>query len=394
MCPGLQNLAGAADSSPVKRSIAGVSRLNGMKACLQWLIVLGWLWSAASGAASVVFISPGSETDGYWQSYSRVMQTAARTTGMSLTILYTDRDTRTLIAMARKSLQGDERPDYLLFSNELNVAPEILRLSIGSGVKLFAVNNTLTADQMRMLGDLQVRYPDFIGSLVGNDEEGGYLTAKRLISLAPRSTERSTVEMLAFSGTNTTAVSLLREKGMLRAVAEHPEVHLRQIVVSGWRRDRALEQARVLFKRHPDIRLVWAANELMAFGAMDALRERGGSPGRDMVFSAINGTALSLQAQLNGSLSVVATGHFTLGGWAIILLHRYDATQPHARQPLGARTIDVLHLVEPQDTQRFLEATRNERYQLDTRAFDTQASGEKSPFSLKSMLPPAALGSQ
>ncbi|RMN09486.1 Sugar-binding domain-containing protein, partial [Pseudomonas syringae pv. coriandricola] len=146
--------------------------------------------------------------------------------------------------------------------------------------------------------------------------------------------------------------------------------------------------------RHPDIRLVWAANELMAFGAMDALRERGGSPGRDMVFSAINGTALSLQAQLNGSLSVVATGHFTLGGWAIILLHRYDATQPHARQPLGARTIDVLHLVEPQDTQRFLEATRNERYQLDTRAFDTQASGEKSPFSLKSMLPPAALGSQ
>ncbi|AHG41421.1 sugar ABC transporter substrate-binding protein [Pseudomonas syringae CC1557] len=365
-----------------------------MKVCVRWLIVFGWLWSAASGAASVVFISPGAETDGYWASYSRVMQTAASTTGMSLKILYTDRDTRTLIRMARETLLGNERPDYLLFSNELNVAPEILRLSSGSGVKLFAVNNTLTADQALILGDLRARYPDFIGSLIGNDEEGGYMTAKRLISLAPQVTRGQTVEMLAFSGTNTTAVSLSREKGMLRAVAEHPEVHLRQIVLGGWRRDRALEQARVLFKRHPEVRLVWSANELMAFGAMDALRERGGMPGRDVLFSAINGTGLSLQAQLNGSLSVVAAGHFTLGGWAIILLHRYDVAQPTARQPLGDQAVDVLQLVEPQDTQRFLEATRNERYQLDTRAFDLKVPGEPSPFSLKSMLPATAAQSR
>ncbi|EPN36743.1 periplasmic sugar-binding domain protein, partial [Pseudomonas syringae pv. actinidiae ICMP 18807] len=125
-----------------------------------------------------------------------------------------------------------------------------------------------------------------------------------------------------------------------------------------------------------------------AFGAMDALREKGGKPGEDVLFSAINGTALSLQAQLNGSLSAVATGHFTLGGWAIILLHRYDTAQKQARQQVGARTIDVLHLVEPQDTQRFLDATRDERYRLDIQAFNVGAFGEESPFSLKSMLPP------
>ncbi|NAT38941.1 sugar ABC transporter substrate-binding protein, partial [Pseudomonas syringae pv. actinidifoliorum] len=68
-----------------------------------------------------------------------------------------------------------------------------------------------------------------------------------------------------------------------------------------------------LFRRYPQTRLVWAANEQMAFGAMDALREKGGKPGEDVLFSAINGTALSLQAQLNGSLSAVATGHFTVG---------------------------------------------------------------------------------
>ncbi|MEE4225536.1 ABC transporter substrate-binding protein [Pseudomonas viridiflava] len=352
-------------------------------------VLMGWLWASSAWAATVVFISPGTESDGYWRSYVRVMQSAARTTDMTLTVLYSDRDTRKLLAMARETLQGKARPDYLLFSNELNVAPEILRLSLGSGVKLFAVNNTLTADQIRIIGDLPMRYPDFIGSLVGNDEEGGYLTAKRLISLYPHQPGGGTVEMLAFSGTNTTPVSLYREQGLRRALAEHPEVHLRQIVLSGWLRYRALEQARVLFNRYPDIRLVWSANEQMAFGAMDALRERGGQPGKDVLFSAINGTSMSLQAQLDGRLSVVATGHFTLGGWAIILLHRYDTAHRQTHLQAGARAVEVLHLVERQDAQRFLEATRNEGYRLDLQAFNVSATGEDSPFSLKNMLPDA-----
>lgn len=358
------------------------------------LMMSGMAWAGSTWAASVVFLCPGFDTDGYWRSYVRVMQTAAHTTGMSLEVRFTDRDTRKLVTEARDVLQGNARPDYLLFSNELNVAPEVLRLSQGSGVKLFAVNNTLTADQLRIIGDLPSRYPDFIGSLVGNDEEAGYLTAKRLIGQAGSVAHGQTIEMLAFSGTNTTPVSLYREKGLLRALSEHPDVHLRQIVLGGWRRDRALEQARMLLARYPDIRLVWSANEQMAFGVMDALRERGGKPGEDILFSAINGTSLSLQAKLNGSLGVVATGHFTLGGWAIILLHRYDTAQRHARLQVGTRIIDVLHLVEPQDTQRFLEATRDERYRLDPQAFNVGAFGEKSPFSLKSMLPPVEAGGQ
>ncbi|RMT84411.1 ABC transporter substrate-binding protein [Pseudomonas viridiflava] len=350
-------------------------------------VLLGCMWASSAWAATVVFISPGTESDGYWRSYVRVMQSAARTTGMTLTVLYSDRDTRKLLAMARETLQGSSRPDYLVFSNELNVAPEILRLSLGSRVKLFAVNNTLTADQVRILGDLPTRYPDFIGSLVGNDEEGGYLTAKRLISLYPHPAPGEVIEMLAFSGTSTTPVSLYREQGLRRALSEHPEVHLRQIVLGGWQRHRALEQARVLFNRYPDIRLIWSANEQMAFGAMDALRERGGQPGRDMLFSAINGTSMSLQAQLEGRLSVVATGHFTLGGWAIILLHRYDTAHRQTRMQTGARTVEVLHLVEREDAKRFLEATRGEGYRLDVQAFNVNASGEDSPFSLKNMLP-------
>ena len=299
------------------------------------LVVMVACWLSPAGAASVVFLSPGHATDGYWAAYARFMQAAANRLDITLTVRYSNRDTRQLLELARDALQGPDRPDYLLFSNELNVAPEILRLSEQSNVKLFAVNNTLTDDQIRILGDLSQRYPRFLGSLVGNDEEGGYLTAKYLITRSPVAKSAQMSEMLAFSGTNNTPVSLKREQGMYRALAEHPEIRLRQIVLGGWRRDRAYEQARVLLKRYPNINLIWAANDLMAFGAMDAARETGREPGKDIMFSAINWSPPSLEA-MHGRLTALVGGHFMLGGLAMVLVHDYEVSEVATRKAIGA----------------------------------------------------------
>jgi ABC-type sugar transport system substrate-binding protein len=333
------------------------------------LIIAVGCWLSSASAASVVFLSPGPLSDGYWSAYARFMQAAANRLGMTLTVRYSNRDTRELVELARDALQGPSRPDYLVFSNELNVAPEILRLSQDSGVKLFAVNNTLTDDQIRILGDLPQRYPNFLGSLVGDDEEGGYLTAKKLIRLSPSVKAGQVVEMLAFSGTNTTPVSLKREQGMYRALAEHPEIHLRQIVLGGWRRDRAFEQARVLLKRYPNIRLVWAANDQMAFGAMDAVREIGGEPGKDVLFSSINWSPPSLDALQDGRISVVVGGHFMLGGLAMVLLHDYDAIERGARKAIGARQARVMQLVTRVDVKAIRNFSKRDDYGVDVLSF-------------------------
>jgi ABC-type sugar transport system substrate-binding protein len=311
------------------------------------------------------------------------MQSAADKLGISLQVRYTDRDTRTLFGYAREALQGNHRPDYLVFSNELNVAPEILRLSVGSGVKLMAVNNTFTVTQLEILGDLGERYPDFLGSLVANDEEGGYLAAKSLIAQLPPVAAGQTTEMLAFSATNSTPVSLQREQGLYRALAESPQVRLRQIVLGGWRRDRAQEQARVLLKRYPDIRLIWAANDLMAFGAMDAVQELGKQPGKDVLFASINNSTQALQAQLEGRLNVVVGGHFTLGGWALVLLHDYDQADPATRQPIGSLQVRAMRIMERRDALHYIEANQRDDYGIDVRQFTHRHSppGVDSPFS-------------
>jgi ABC-type sugar transport system substrate-binding protein len=371
-------------SGSIQGSIIGMNRL-----ICSLLITAGCLWMSPAAAVSVVFLNPGPVTDGYWQAYGRFMHAAAEKLGMSLEVIYTDRDTRKLLTFARDALQGADRPDYLVFSNELNVAPEILRLSTGSGVKLFAVNNTLTPNQLNILGDVSKSYPDLIGSLTANDEEAGYLTAMELFKRGSDMGKERPLELLAFSGTNNTPVSLKREQGMYRALAEHPEVHLRQIVLGGWRRDRALEQARILLKRHPGTRLIWTANDLMAFGAMDAVSEIGRQPGKDVLFSSINWSSPSLDAFVDGRLNVIAGGHFMLGGLAMVLLHDYDATDPGARHNMGAREAQLMKLLMLDDIPRIRTASQRDDFGIDVRqlSLEGKPAGTEYEFIRKTLKP-------
>ncbi|MEB0048122.1 ABC transporter substrate-binding protein, partial [Pseudomonas sp. Dout3] len=251
-------------------------------------------------AASVLFLNPGSTQEAFWVSFSQFMQAAAKDLGMDLRIVYADREPEVVIDQAREALQGPNRPDYLVFVNEQYVAPQILRLAQGSGVKLFMVNSAFTADQTRLLGSQPDKLPDLLGSLVPNDEEGGYLMLKELIRLKGPVAPGQVIELLAFSGLKITPSAQLREKGMKRALAKHPEVRLRQLVYSGWSRERAYEQAKLLFRRYPQTSLVWSANDEMAFGAMQAYTEVGGKPGKGALFSAVNNSPPALQAFLDG----------------------------------------------------------------------------------------------
>jgi hypothetical protein len=179
------------------------------------------------------------------------MQAAATDLGIHLQVLYAERVPEKMLEQARAVLQGPQPPDYLVFVNEQYGGPEILRLSKGTQVKLFAVSSTLTPDQQSLIGQSREQYPNWIGSLVPNDEEAGYIMASGLIEQAQQANPRAALQMLAFSGVKQTPAAQLRERGLQRALAEHPQVRLQQLVNSEWNRQRAYEQAQVLLPRYP-----------------------------------------------------------------------------------------------------------------------------------------------
>lgn len=349
-----------------------------------FLLMLGAACGPAARAESVLFLNPGKVDEAFWVSYSQFMQAAATDLGIDLRILYSRRMPELALAQARQALQGPDRPDYLVFVNEQYVAPQILRLAQGSGVKLFMVNASLTANQLSLLGER----PDRLGSLVPNDEEGGYLMMKELIRLHPAVAPGESIDLLAFSGLKITPSAQLREKGMLRALAEHPQVRLRQLVYGGWTQQRAYEQARQLLARYPNVSLVWAANDEMAFGAMRAVSEVGKVPGKDVLFSAVNTSPEALQAVVDGRLSALLGGHFTLGGWALVELH--DHAQGVDLDQYGGRDrqIPLLQLIDRDHARRILAMGASPNYGVHFRKFSAKGRpvSYRYPFNLQTLM--------
>ncbi|PAW48944.1 LacI family transcriptional regulator [Pseudomonas moraviensis] len=351
--------------------------------CLS-LLLFGAVFGSAARAESVLFLNPGTTQEAFWVSYSQFMQAAAHDLGVDLQILYSRRQPELTVAQARIALQGPNRPDYLMFVNEQYVAPQILRLAEGSGVKLFMVNAVLTADQQALVGERA----DRIGSLVPNDEEGGYLMMKELIRLHPPVARDESIEVLAFSGLKITPSAQLRERGMQRALAEHPQVRLRQLVYSGWTRQRAYEQARQLVSRYPKVSLVWSANDEMAFGAMRAFAEAGKVPGKDVLFSAVNTSSEALQAVIDGRLSALVGGHFTLGGWALVELHDYDQGVDLARYGGRDRQVPLLQLIDKHQARQILAMGSAPGYGVGFRKLSAKGrpASYRYPFELQTLM--------
>lgn len=324
-----------------------------LKALRQGLWVNLLLTAASAQAASVVFLNPGFSNETFWVGYSRFMQAAATELGMDLRVEYSERRMDLAMDQARAVLAGPQRPDYLVLVNEQYLAPEIIRLAKGLGVKLFLVNNGLTDTQARSIQAHPDRYAAVLGTLTANDEQAGYQMLREMVAVLPPGS--GPIDLVAFAGVKNTPASQLREQGMRRALADFPQVRLRQVVYGGWSRERAYEQAQLLVERYPDTQLVWSANDQMAFGAMQAFEQAGRKPGRDVIFSAVNSSPEALRARIDGRLSVLMGGHFTLGGWAMVMLHDDALGRAIDGDGLSAHTVPVLQLFDQAKARRWLK---------------------------------------
>src|SRR5262249_22586057 len=67
--------------------------------------------------------------------------------------------------------------------------------------------------------------------------------------------------MLAIAGDRSTPSSINRNQGMRHAVAEAPMVVVEEEVYAAWTRENAAQQAESLYRRYPDVKLIWAGND-------------------------------------------------------------------------------------------------------------------------------------
>lgn len=336
-----------------KSAVAVIKCIVGLLAVLG---IVSPALAALDRPISVVFLNPGFSHERFWIDYTHYMHEAAEDLGIEFRIFYGERDSARLMDNARQVLEEAERPDYLIFTNEQFSAPEILRLYADSGVKLFALHSTLNQEQLAIVGRSRERYAEWIGSLVPNDEQAGYLMGRALIDLA----QGQSAEMLAFTGIKQTPSATLRLEGLQRALAEAPHVRLIQALYGEWKQQRAYEQASGLLQRYPEVSLVWSANDEMAFGVMQAAQEQG----RSLHYSALNNSQRVLEARAEGRIEVLASGHFLLGSCALAMLHDHAHGMDFAERGGKDQTAELLRLIDAQQAARLARRLEQPRLNL------------------------------
>ena len=309
------------------------------RAWLQAGVGLFALLSVPAWALSVVFINPGKTDEAYWVAAGQSMQVSADSLGIQLEVQYAERNHLQALELARALVARpkEKRPNYAVFSNDYATGAAILQTLEGSGIKSFMAFSRLTTEEEALHGTARKKFKDWIGALEPIAEDAGYLTAKALIAQGRANKLHASdgkLHLLAVAGDRSTTSSIKRNDGMMRAVAEAPDVLVDQMIYASWTREKAEEQMDWLLDRHSAAKLVWAGNDLMAFGAMKSAEKRKAVPGKNMLFSGVNTSHEAMQAIKTGRLSALAGGHFIVGAWSLVMIYDYHHGRDFADEGL------------------------------------------------------------
>lgn len=307
------------------------NRMIKIKALSQLFTVLFTLFFvpillAKESNPSAIFLNPGAKGDAFFEMMSSFMQAAADDLEFDLEIVYCDRNHFKLRQEGERILNRSELPDYLILINEKNGVLLTLQEASHKGVKVVLINEGLKNEDRIELGGPGETLTNWILEYLPNDEQAGYLLAKSLIIEAINNNptdNKSPINVVGISGNFNTNSSDFRTAGLKRALKEFPKVQLKQVVPAYWEKEKAIHVTNGLLGRYSDVNIIWAASDLMALGAAEAVSNTNFQPGTDILIGGIDWADLALDNIKNGTLTATVGGHFMDGGWAMVMLYDY-----------------------------------------------------------------------
>ncbi len=289
----------------------------------------------------VTFINPGVSdathtTGGFWYNVGSFMKAAAEDLNIDLEILYAERDHLKLARLVQEVSNRKNKPDYLILVNEMKQGGNQLKAAMNAGIKTFMMLNTLVEnDTVQKYGVPREKYKDWIGTLIPDNRYAGYQIAKSLIDKALKKgflAKDGKLHIVGMAGDFVTPAAIERNEGLKKAIAEYANVDLKQLFVCHWSKDNSRSKTPVVFKRYPEVGAIWAANDPIAMGVMEAMVSLGKKPGHEVFIGGLNWDVPALKKIQEGALTTSMGGHFMTGGWVMVLLHDYHHGKDFAQK--------------------------------------------------------------
>ncbi|MFD0980643.1 MULTISPECIES: ABC transporter substrate-binding protein [Tropicimonas] len=131
--------------------------------------------------------------------------------------------------------------------------------------------------------------------------------------------------IVELEGTTGSSPANDRKKGFDDRILQDDRFEIVASQTGDFARDLGRQVMETLLQAHPDVNIVYAHNDEMAIGAIQALELAGRKPGEDVLVVSIDGTRDALQAIIDGKMGVTVESSPFFGPLACEVMKRYAA---------------------------------------------------------------------
>ncbi|SIS74706.1 ABC transporter substrate-binding protein [Neptunomonas antarctica] len=282
--------------------------------------------SSTCYAFNVTFINPGKQGEHFWDMVTDTMQAAAIDLDISLEVLYAERNRVQMRDIGIAVTEREQLPDVMLLVNEEQASDSIVKAASRKGVKvLMLLNDFLPAQKSKLRTELG---PDWgkvmLGSITPDNFGAGARMMEALLTCARDIEKTAPINVLMIGGDQLTPASIDRNEGGLSILEKRPDAILKRLLYANWNQREATLLTNNYLKWSARNQItphaIWAANDPIAQGALNALKQHNLDAGKDVCLVGLNWSSEGLAMVKNKEMVHTDGGHFLAGAWSMVLL--------------------------------------------------------------------------
>lgn len=296
------------------------------RAALPALALVALIWSAGPAAAQsgapvrVLFINPATPEDQHWTVVTEVMRAAAADLNVALSVEHAFHSGPYTLEYATLAAQK-RAADYIIFRNVGRIATKVFQVAHAAGIHTITIDAPLEKVELDLVGGPRQKISTWLGQVVPNALEGSEKLAQLLVQDIQARGHGGLIEVLAVSGPEDDIGSKVRVAGLQRGLSKIPNARLMHDFPAGWDYRSADREAYEAFRYGAKVPIWWTADDDIALGVVNVLRNTHRKVGRDTLVGTFNWTEPMMTAILKDQVRFVAGGHFIQGAAALILAH-------------------------------------------------------------------------
>ncbi len=164
---------------------------------------------------------------------------------------------------------------------------------------------------------------DFITFMGSDFQVQGVRAAKALADATGGKAEIAEIQ-----GAYGNSVETQRTDGFASELKKHPGMHLVAAQTGNWSATDAQRVMEQLLLAHPNINALYAQADVMALGAIQAIKQAGKTPGKDVTIVSIDGTKAAVQDVADGTMAAVVETNPRFGPQAFQALEQWFDGKP------------------------------------------------------------------